>query len=224
MPTSSGVCWYFSAYMLLLIVSPVINKGIMSLDKKEFLIVVAGIFLLGFCGEFMFHVNGTTFLQLLFIYTIGRYLKSYPLKAFENNPIRIFCLATMMDVCIVFICSYLQIGGHHITKLLESNRNPLVLISAISLFMIAKNSKGNWLTKVLSYFAPYMFSVYIGHVMLLYLNWFDFKNFTIISPLASIFIMSTVVLLSFVLFELVRRNTIGRINDKLEGIIKNYIS
>ena len=67
-PLLSEVCWYYSAYILLMIVSPYINEGIssMSLEKYKFLLILMIVICYG--GNFIFHRNGTTFNILFFIY------------------------------------------------------------------------------------------------------------------------------------------------------------
>ena len=40
LPTSSGVCWYFSAYMVLLAIAPLLNAGIEKLPKGQYRLII----------------------------------------------------------------------------------------------------------------------------------------------------------------------------------------
>jgi hypothetical protein len=132
-------------------------------------------------------------------------------------------IATGINIALVFACSYYQIGGDHITRLLESNKNPLVLISSISLFMAAKNKKQSKLLGMVGRIAPYMFSVYISHVILLYLNIIDFRRLILISPIVSVFAISISILLLGTLADKIRVLLFGKVLDKSESTIENII-
>lgn len=123
----------------------------------------------------------------------------------------------------VFVCSYFQIGGDHITRMLESNKNPLVLLSSISLFMAAKNKIQSKLLGALGRLAPYMFSVYISHVILLYLNIINFRRLVLISPIVSVFAISISILLLATLADKLRALLFGDVLDKLESQIEKII-
>lgn len=179
--------------------------------------------LVEFVGGTLYHYNGTTLTQLLFIYVIGQYLRKYPIQKIEKNPVQILMIATGINVAIVFACSYYQICGDHITRMLESNKNPLVLLSSVSLFMAAKNKMQSKLSDVVGRLAPYMFSVYISHVILLYLNIIDFKRLVLISPIVSVFAISISILLLATLADKLRALLLGKVLDKSESTIENIL-
>lgn len=224
LPTISGTCWYFSAYMYLLFLSPILNKGIRCASRKEMVIMLSFIILVDFCGGTIYHYNGTTFVQLLFVYFIGQYLHRYPILVLESSPLPIFLIACGTNMAAAFLLSYLQIGGAHLTRMLESNKNPLVLLSAISLFMMAKKPKNTRFARTVGHFAPYMFSVYIGHVLLLHLNLIEFKRYLIISPSISVIVWSLLLMLSFILADRIRILMLGKPISVLENRINSLIS
>jgi surface polysaccharide O-acyltransferase-like enzyme len=223
LPTASGICWYFSAYMYMLMISQILNRGIENIDKRQYQALMIFLLLVEFVGGTLYHYNGTTLTQLLFIYVIGQYLRKYPIQKIEKNPVQILMIATGINIALVFACSYYQIGGDHITRLLESNKNPLVLISSISLFMAAKNKKQSKLLGMVGRIAPYMFSVYISHVILLYLNIIDFRRLILISPIVSVFAISISILLLGTLADKIRVLLFGKVLDKSESTIENII-
>lgn len=223
LPTASGTCWYFSAYMYMLMLSPILNRGFENIDKRQYQALLIFLLLVEFVGGTLYHYNGTSLTQLLFIYVIGQYLRKYPIQKIEKNPVQILIIATGINVAIVFACSYYQIGGDHITRMLESNKNPLVLLSSVSLFMAAKSKMQSKLSDVVGRLAPYMFSVYISHVILLYLNIIDFKRLVLISPIVSVFAISISILLLATLADKLRALLLGKVLDKSESTIENIL-
>lgn len=223
LPTTSGTCWYFSAYMYMLILSPILNIGIENIDKRQYQVLLIFVLLIEFAGGTLYHYNGTSLMQLLFIYMIGQYLHKYPIQKIEKAPLQILLIASGINVTMVFVCSYFQIGGDHITRMLESNKNPLVLLSSISLFMAAKNKIHSKLLGALGRLAPYMFSVYISHVILLYLNIINFRRLVLISPIVSVFAISISILLLATLADKLRVLLFGKVLDKLESQIEKII-
>lgn len=207
----------------MLMLSPILNRGIENIDKRQYQALLIFLLLVEFVGGTLYHYNGTSLTQLLFIYVIGQYLRKYPIQKIEKNPIQILMIATGINVVVVFVCSYYQIGGDYITRMLENNKNPLVLLSSVSLFMAAKNKMQSKLSDVVGRLAPYMFSVYISHVILLYLNIIDFKRLVLISPIVSVFAISISILLLATLADKLRALLLGKVLDKSESTIENIL-
>lgn len=222
-PSTSGVCWYFSAYMLLLVISPIINVGMEMLDKHSRVLLLAFVLLVGFVGGTLYRVNGTTFMQLFLVYLIGRHVRKYPLRFIEKSPCICFMSSSFCNFSLAFICSYAQLGGGQLTRMVENNRNPLVLFSAISLFMVAKKYKDSVLTVRLSKLAPYMFSVYIGHVYLLYTGILKVENNLIYNKTVSLVVYAVLFLLSFVILDKLRTLLFGRILDEIGKTLTSVI-
>ncbi|MFA6807899.1 MAG: acyltransferase family protein, partial [Eubacteriales bacterium] len=110
MPTTSGICWYFSSYMLLLIFAPYISFGFEHFDLKINRSIVVVVVLLCYGGSFLFHQNGTSFMLLLYIYIIGRYLRLYPIAKWENNSGSIAYFSIAINALLAFMISYFNIG------------------------------------------------------------------------------------------------------------------
>ena len=221
LPTSSGVCWYFSAYMVLLAIAPLLNAGIEKLPKGQYRLIIMFLFIVEFVGGMLFHANGTTFMQLFLLYLLGRYIRIHGVKMLDDKAALLFFLSTLTNMIVVFVCSYWNVGGDSIVKIIESNRNPLVLISAISFFFMFKNfHKHIPLLSYISKLAPYMFSVYICHVCILYIGVIDFMEYVLVSPFVSLIIYSFVTLLVCVALEKLRMV----IMDKPIKKISDYIN
>lgn len=176
-PFSSQVCWYLTAYFILMLVAPFINEGIKSLEKRHFQTIICILFISNYVFDFLHHRNGTTVLLLLVIYLFGQYLRTYPSSFLLKNNFAIFVGALVIQFALSFCGSYL--GIEKISLLLENNHNPLLIFAVVGLFYNQKGKPQE--TKFHSFLAklsPYIFAVYICHVELLsylpssYLNFF----------------------------------------------------
>lgn len=212
-PFTSQVCWYFSAYVLLMAVSPLINIGIEKLDKRTFSIILAVMLAYLYVGNFIHHRNGTTFVLLFFIYILGQYIKKYAHSFWEKKAVVLFIISILSNGALSG--SAIFFGHANLLAYLSNNNNPLLIIAAISLFFIVKKRETTgFCSTIVAKMAPYMFSVYIFHVEFFYLKIFDFsfidaKSYIVV-PLAtlSIFFIST-------FFCWIREKLFGNIEEKL---------
>ncbi|GEM_PF-5868967 len=81
-PLSHSGTWFIRCYTLLLLFSPLINKGLESLDKKQFqyvllLFTIANIYFGWFWKYPQFNDRGFNIQQFVYLYIIGRYIKLY---------------------------------------------------------------------------------------------------------------------------------------------------
>lgn len=223
LPSTSGICWYFKAYILLLVLSPIINRGLELLTQRNFALILGFIIVVEFVGGTLFKFNGTTFMQLFYIYLIGRFLNKNSIKILEKKAALLFTFATGFNVIIVFLCSFFQLGGGRLLNMIENNRNPLVLLSAICLFMMFKNGKEIYLSRTIAKLAPYMFSVYISHVSLLYLNILNLTDYVVGNVFFSMFLYSVLLLLFCVVLDKVRFLIFGNFFNKIENSLTSFI-
>lgn len=152
--------WFVKPFFVLMLLSPIINKGLESLKQNEIIVILAlfCIFLI-FPFSSITGNSGKNVSIFIFLYIIGHYIREYA-KTNIHLPLTISC----------FIGSVLLIFGE--TILLErfgmgmgsatmsyNYDNLFVVISAISLFLIFKNIKVN--SKNINSIAKSSFYVYI---------------------------------------------------------------
>lgn len=70
--------WFVMCYMLICVLSPLINAGIEKLSRAQFRWVVIGMMLYSYFGHFITMQNGHDTDLLLTIFMVGRYLAIYP--------------------------------------------------------------------------------------------------------------------------------------------------
>ncbi|MCQ2229164.1 MAG: acyltransferase [Bacteroidales bacterium] len=163
LPLSFDKYWFFTDYFFLMLLSPIVNKGLNSISKRQIKIIL---FLFGFvyiCGAgFVFHSQSIRFVLFLFIYTLGRYMRCYPLGFFlcKKAPTLLFLLS--ISILSIYIYIRYRMGSllaGNLCNILSYN-NPLVIISAVSFFFIFKNTKIPYM-KSINWFASGCFSVYL---------------------------------------------------------------
>lgn len=202
MPISSGCCWYFSAYMLLLVFAPIISKGLEQLTKEQFRLIVIAILVFGYLGYWVFNVLSTDFLTLLCIYLIGRYIRLYPQGCLDKLKTWHLVIAILINFAIS--SSLVFFGFGKAIKFIENNHNPLILITAIAFFFVFQKHKENVVAQQMSRLAKYSFPVYIAHVSLLHAGVIDFKSYQIVSPIISVILYAFVVYMVFSFVEVLR--------------------
>lgn len=122
-PTMSNQYWFMSAYALMYLLSPFINKALRACSKREHLLLLGVLIATQSVIHFIFNVqylsNTAWFITL---YTLAAYIRLYPVKALNRNaimiPVFIVSLAVMavtnvftdedlwvLTGCICLICS-----------------------------------------------------------------------------------------------------------------------
>lgn len=126
--------WFVIDYIGLLIIAPLLNKGIEYTDRRQFAnILIAGYILIGFFDFVMREsILGTTggysVLWMGYLYMLARYMRIYGLKFVDRNRYLIFILSIALQSCLF---SYGLIGLRY--------TNPLILLPAMSLICIFKH-------------------------------------------------------------------------------------
>lgn len=158
-PIITKVWWFLTEYVTILVLSPIINKGILWLNKKEFFAILLFMLLLNGLGLYIAKENsGSNLLGLLTIYLLGRYLNRYALKVSVRDSILIFVISTMV---LVGMESYLlYIGkGMYCWELLYYC-NPVILLQAAALFFIFLGIPPHY-SSTINWMGSHCFAIYL---------------------------------------------------------------
>lgn len=161
LPISTNKWWFMTNFILLYILSPILNVGFEHLSQKQQKITLLILFVLSSAGILALLSNcGSSFMGLLMVYLLGRYAKrqSWGGNYFVGKPICLYVISFVtLFVCIVGIYYISMFTGHKsLSKLifpLLGYSNPLVIAMSVSLFYIVKNLpeiKNTILNKILS--------------------------------------------------------------------------
>lgn len=181
-PVTSHFYWYFTGYVALFVLIPIINKGINSLKEKELrrvcvlltvvFSVLSTVTPLIAKGKNAFSLDeGYSPWWLMILYIIGAYLKKYGSKIFVHHSktkwFMVFLASTLLTFGSKVVLSGLNrmIGRTGEGTLLYQYTSPTVLLAGIALLMIFADMKlKSPIKKVIAFLAPMTFSVYLIHV------------------------------------------------------------
>lgn len=139
MPFTHGPWWFVSCYVVVYILSPILNFAIERMDRITLRTIVIAMGLLLYIGMFTTAQLATQLILLLFIYISARYIRLYTPLWLERYKIAIFITSASLLFCITTILASL-----HATRALEfflSGFNPLIYSTATSLFFIVKTKE-----------------------------------------------------------------------------------
>lgn len=128
--------WFLTTYLLLLIISPILNEGIGRLQEKQHLaIIVLFLIMNGLNYLLRREPNGSNLQSLILIYIIGQYLHRYKdsYKMFANRKMMLLVcvLCVLTNLLVVYMC---LVGGHQYPKLTNkamlylSYSNPVIIL------------------------------------------------------------------------------------------------
>lgn len=165
----NGDYWFVKAYLILFILSPVLNAFIDHVSQKQFFITLATFYAFHTVYGWLmdasvnFTMNGTTGISFIGLYLLGRYLRLYPSKYSKmnkNNDLLIYISCTiLLCACNLFLLHYgidVSVEGR-----LFSYASPLVIIASVYLMLFF--SKLSFQSKCINWIATSCLAVYLLH-------------------------------------------------------------
>lgn len=228
-PTCYAEYWFFTAYILILCCSPVINAGLLSISKKLFrnvliLFIVIWSFIpifFSLVGMFFSGVTQVTlysnpFLQLLLVYCIGAYIRLYEPKVLNkrNGAIMLIGSSILLFLSVVFINAAAIHGWIDLYQpnVLFDRLSPLTILCACGLFAITLGLKPTH-SKFINTISSCVFGVYLIHdnPFMRELVWGRIFNNSIVHGgqlIIHMVVSVTIVFLVCVLIELMRKRLV----------------
>lgn len=176
LPVTNGLYWYFTAYTGLFAIMPFLNKGIAKCNektlKKLFVVIILVFSFWDIIGNRFVLLNGYSFIWIALLYIIGAIIRKCEIG--KNMKIYHALVGIVLFSVIAYLYKIYGIEKNILNikidrNLLVSYTSPMVLGSAI-LYIIAfsKMKFNETLKKVIGFFAPATFSIYIlnNHAMI----------------------------------------------------------
>lgn len=177
LPLIRGRYWFFNAYFVVFMFSPLLNHLIQTLPKRafqHFLLAVAFVFciipFLALGNDVLRIQNGFEFSWLMVMYLVGGYFSKYPVTIKKPYKCLVACLGfTLFN----FIYKYLielvttkLLGEPSYGDIFMSYTSPVIVGEAICLLLYFSNLNVNnkKIIKLVGLVTPCIFSVYIIHV------------------------------------------------------------
>jgi len=166
--------WFFTAYFLLFLCMPLINKGVLALEKKEIrrLLVAFGIFIciyscLGVGHDRFLVKGGYSFLWLAIVYVFGAYIRLYWQKHIHAR------WYIGGAIALVFICNVRQMISIFVGFRIPGDRFGIVsyvspftfsLACIIFLWCLSLEIKSDRICSILKKTSALTFGIYLIHV------------------------------------------------------------
>lgn len=162
-PVISNEYWYFSAYTVLFFLVPFINKLIRTLSKKEAFTLSAVLFVafsvVGLVKNSESINYGYSTAWLAVMYVFGAVMKKYSL----HEKIKTLPAVLISAFCVLFGTVWYLYSPISNNIAMQYN-SPTTVVYAVLLFAIfAKLGVGQGAKRLISFFAPLSFGVYIIH-------------------------------------------------------------
>ena len=174
LPILRGRYWFFTAYVVVMLLSPVLNLVIRSLSRRQYHLLLAVLFLLfgvipvGSLGNDVMRIStGHHFSWMIALYVIGGYLRRFALEEGAKKWLAGYFL--FVAVHLLYKLAVAVVGLNGFTDLLLTYPSPLVVGESICLFLYFKDAfagiSGESLAgKLIRFAAPGIYSVYVIHV------------------------------------------------------------
>lgn len=180
-PVSTAKYWYFTSYFAMFFFTPFFGYLIEKLDERKSIIFVLMItFILSvfpivtlsqqFGGDIFLIGGGYSPVWLSALYIVGLFVRKYQFGFNVKNSI--WLIIYLIGCILTYITKIgADFGTEHISYfswfqyLFATYNSPTVLLSALALLIIfAKIQPGTKLIRIISFFAPATFGVYIIHL------------------------------------------------------------
>lgn len=171
-PLISGQYWYFSSYFICYLLTPVLNKAVEAVSQKQMKRTLATVILFIsippiFSGKDVFNtIYGFSSLWLIVLYLVGAYMKKYNSLS-QMSKINAF-MGYVASIAVTWAAKLLltdYFPDFTRPALLVNYISPTIIASSVFLFVLFKNiSPSKICCKIIAFFSPLAFSVYIIHV------------------------------------------------------------
>ncbi len=152
--------WYVPAYFCLMLLSPILNAGLDALDRRTYRAILAVFTLLtcwsGWWWGASFNPTGYTVMQLIYIYTLARYIRLHT-SGETSGPRR-------RTYIIMYACATLGIfiSALYLPSLRAFAYNsPFVIAASVALFLVFRAITLR--SPLINYTARSAFAVYLIH-------------------------------------------------------------
>lgn len=252
-PILRGRYWFFTAYFVVMLISPVLNAVIKSLNRQQFhllfavLFVVFGVIPICSLGNDVMRVyGGSHFTWMSVLYLVGGYLRVHgkDVPAVRKPSIWILAYFLLAGMHLLYKLSITVIGLPNYGNLMLTNLSPLVLGEAICLFRFFENTCSSIAAesatgKLIRFLSSGVYAVYVIHVhpiifwnseIISYFRYWDTWN--TMQVFCAMLLTSLVVFVVCILLDALRQQifcmmkidkVVEKISDRVENCVRKYI-
>lgn len=219
LPVTQSYYWYFTSYFALFFFMPLLNAAINNLSKKQLSAVILGLIAIFSCLQTLFYkeIFGTASNAwlLMILYIIGGYIKKYGLfKSYSLVKLSLGYLIMIVFTWLIMLIIESEI--FLFTKPLGKNyllehTSPTILTASILMVLIFERIYvSQFMQKIIIFFAPTAFSVYLIHAHPFIWNYFlkqkfvRYATFSVPLEILLIFFTSVIIFVLCSFIDLIR--------------------
>ena len=164
---NSSDYWFIKAYLILYLLSPVLNSFVATATRRQFQVMLGSYLLFMFVygwlepASIQFTMNGTTALSFIGLYLIGRYVRQYsPILTNRNTYLFLYIGLSLL---LAFLACLMMNYGMQVSlnSRLYNYGNPLVILSSVSLLLYFSRLKFH--SNIVNVIAASSLAVYLFH-------------------------------------------------------------
>lgn len=213
--------WFIQSYLILMCLSPFINKGLECITKSQFTVIVSLLVFMQY-GVAWFHCasSGPGLMKFVVIYMVGAYCHKFPINKLVVHSKHIL-LASLSFVILAPVLVHL-LSCDKMLKWILTSFNIMYLLTVISLLYMSVEkpvmSKGNMITRN-------TLAIYLFHESsaITYILWtssiFDWSEFNLLR----IFVVVLLLMVISILIEELRITLFSKKEDRLAKWLINKI-
>lgn len=215
--------WFVTCYLELLLIVPFINYIVNDNNKKTHLFLIISLTIINVYFGFICQTNegrtGYTLMNFCYIYTLGRYIKTY--ISFNQNVF----IRLSFFLIIVFVNGLLRYFDIDIKGMTTYYNSPLVILQAISLLLVFEQIRINKANNMILLVSSSTFSVYLisDHPFFRYNYYSEFWQFVDNNSIINFFILALffnlIIFIVCILIDKLRCVITDRFELYLVGII-----
>lgn len=176
LPILRGRYWFFTAYFVVMMLSPALNLVIRSLTRGQYRLLLAALFLIfgvipvGSLGYDVLRIfTGHHFSWMIVLYILGAYLRRFPVGNGERTHRWLLGYFLFGAAHLLYKFATAAVGLNGFANLLLTYPSPLVVGESICLFLYFKEAfsgmpEKDTLDRLIRFAAPGVYSVYVIHV------------------------------------------------------------
>lgn len=220
-PYANYMRWFLTVYILISIISPIINNGLNTLSKEYNKLLILLLFIINFLFFLLLVQGGNIFFGLLLMYILGRYIRISDINISKGSAIFLFLLSNIIMIIISTLLNQFDLNRY--IFLLYKYNNPLIIIEAISLFMFFHNFKP-FTNRYINLFSITLFAVYIITETLqkdLLYDWIYsiFLNNILYGILSCICVYATCMILEYLRLSFFNPLKLNKVNSFIDSIV-----
>ncbi len=155
--------WFVKAYLILMLLAPIINCFLQYSTKQTILFVIIALFVFQSVWGFIFNTDwysgGSSPISFVFLYLLAQYFRKYHSSSVKSGLCLIVYFCCSMALTLIIICSTLLQRFSSINFLAYSN--PLIILASFCLFL--PFTKHDYHNTIINYIATSAFAVYLFH-------------------------------------------------------------